>query len=62
MAGMKDALLTFLAIAAILIGLLLLVTFCATNFFQVSLEAIPGVMLVAAGATRLWIKSSFYRG
>jgi hypothetical protein len=58
---MKDALLTFLAMVSILVGLLLLVTFCATNFFQVFGEAIPGVMLTAAGATRIWMRSSFYR-
>jgi hypothetical protein len=61
MAGMKDSLLTFLAMASILVGLLFLVTFCATNFFQVFGEAIPGVALVAAGATRIWMTSVFYR-
>jgi hypothetical protein len=61
MAGMKDSFLTFLAMASILFGLLLLVMFCATNFFQLLGEAIPGVVLVAAGATRIWMTSVFYR-
>jgi hypothetical protein len=64
MAGMKDALFTFLAMAAILVGILFLVTVLSAGFgSQAAVAAgMLGVVLVSAGAARLWIKSSFHRG
>lgn len=64
MAGMKDVAPTFLAITAILVGIILSAMFftsAAGNPSALVVLAV-GVVLVAAGATRLWIKSSFYRG
>lgn len=64
MAGMKipiDFLLTFLGIAAIIGGLVLI----ATYMYQFSSYEAPtgffGVILLAAGLTRVWMKSRFYR-
>ena len=61
---MKDALLTFLAMAAILVGILFLAIVLSAGLGSPNALAggIVGVVLVSAGATRLWIKSSFYRG
>ena len=58
----KDPFFTFLAIAAIIGGAVLLASYEASGFsYEEDGDGFFGVIFLAAGLTRLWMKSRFYR-
>ena len=59
---MKETILTFLSIAAVIGGLVTLHAVPYNGYFSDNLgEAFIGVILLAGGLTRFWMKSRFHR-
>ena len=61
MATVKEKALMFLSIAAILAGGLLIHTSLSGYEYYAVPFAIAGILLLAGGLTRVWMRSFFYR-
>ena len=62
MADMAEKLKAFLAIAAILAGAMIIIALPYNGFFwDHTAEAFIGVILLAGGLTRFWMRSRFFR-